>query len=243
MSKIAIIAALENELKPFITGWKSTSITAQGRTVRLFERDDILVAFGGIGVIAARIAADAAYNHILRRYNERINLMISAGLAGSLVPELRVGYVLMPETIISESEDTTIETSSGIGVLLTAGAVAGLKHKQLFAEKYHAQAVDMEAFAVADVARIYNLPFIAMKGISDEFDFDLPPLGRFISDNGEFRIPAFVAYTALRPWTWRRAFHLSSNSVKASIQLCEALELTIKKYARTKTATGLIVNV
>src|SRR5205807_10294089 len=127
-------------------------------------------------------------------------------------PGTQVGHVLVPETIISESEDTKIETASGIGVLLTAGAVAGLAHKRLFAEKYHAQAVDMEAFAVADVARIYNVPFIAMKAISDEFDFDLPPLGRFITDTGDFRTAAFVAYAAVRPWIWMDVAELDRNS-------------------------------
>ena len=114
---------VQNELKPLITGWKHSEIRAQDRAISIFEKDDTLVAFGGIGVNAARIAADAAYNYA----NRSVSLMISAGLAGALVPELRVGHVLVPETIISESEDTNIETASGIGVLLTAGAVAGRK--------------------------------------------------------------------------------------------------------------------
>src|SRR5205823_8077584 len=105
------------------------------------------------------------------------------------------------------------------------------------------QAVDMEAFAVADVARIYNVPFIAMKAISDEFDFDLPPLGRFITDRGDFCMAAFVAYAAIRPWIWPTVMRLNKNSQLAIKQLCNALEQTIEKYARTKTASGLTVGV
>ena len=129
-----------------------------------------------------------------------------------------------------------------MGTLVTVGAIAGAAHKKLFAEKYHAQALDMEAFSVADVARIYNVDCIAMKAISDEYDIDLPPLGRFVTDSGDFRTAAFVAYAAIRPWIWPTVARLNKNSDLAIKQLCAVLEQTIARYARTKTTTGLIVN-
>src|SRR4051812_38988487 len=210
----------------------------QNRTIRIYEKDDTLIAFGGIGGNSARIAADAAYSHAQRN----VSLMISAGLAGALVPELKVGDVFIPESIIGDSDNNTIETASGMGTLVTVGAIAGAAHKKLFANKYHAQAVDMEAFAVADVARIYNVPCIAMKAISDELDFDLPPLGRFVTDTGDFRTGAFIAYAAVRPWIWPAVARLNKNSNLAIDRLCVALDQTVKRYARTKTTTGLIVN-
>src|SRR4051812_41316937 len=210
----------------------------QNRTIRIYEKDDTLIAFGGIGGNSARIAADTAYSHADRN----VSLMISAGLAGALVPELKVGQVFVPEVIIGDSDNNEIETASGMGKLVTVGAIAGAEHKKLFAAKYHAQAIDMEAFSVADVARIYNVPCIAMKAISDEYDFDLPPLGRFVTDTGDFRTIAFVAYAAVRPWIWPTVIRLNKNSNLAIKRLCAVLEQTIAKYARTKTATGLIVN-
>lgn len=235
MAKIAIVAALERELAPLISGWQRTDVRAQNRTIRIFERGETLIAFGGIGGNSARIAADAAYTHAGRN----LSLMISAGLAGALVPELKVGHVFIPKLIIGDSDNNEIETSSGKGTLVTAGAIAGLEHKRLFAAKYHAQAIDMEAFAVADVARIYNVECIAMKAISDGSDFDLPPLGRFVTDTGDFRTGSFIAYTMVRPWTWRRVLQLGSNGALATKQLCSVLQKTIAEYQRT----GLIVNV
>jgi hypothetical protein len=158
------------------------------------------------------------------------------------VPQLKVGHVFIPELIIGDSDNNMIETASGMGTLVTVGAIAGAAHKKLFAEKYHAQALDMEAFAVADVARIYNVDCLAMKAISDELDFDLPPLGRFVTDSGDFRTGAFIAYAAVRPWIWRTVMRLNKNSDIAIQQLCTALDQTLKRYARTKTTTGLIVN-
>src|SRR6059058_1666049 len=106
MGKVAIVAALERELSPLIPGWKRTQVRAQNRTIRIFERNDTLVAFGGIGGNSARIAADAAYNHAHRD----VTLMISAGLAGALVPQLKVGQVFIPELIIGDSDNNMIET-------------------------------------------------------------------------------------------------------------------------------------
>src|SRR3954468_908345 len=228
MPKIAIIAALERELAPLTQAWARTEVRAQNHTIRIYEKDNTLIAFGGIGGNSARIAADAAYAHAGRN----VSLFISAGLAGALVPELKVGDVFVPELIIGDSDNNMIETASGMGTLVTVGAVAGAAHKKLFAEKYHAQALDMEAFSVADVARIYNVPCIAMKAISDEYDFDLPPLGRFVTDAGDFRTAAFVGYAAVRPWIWPTVIRLSKNSQIAITRLCSVLEQTIKKYAR-----------
>jgi nucleoside phosphorylase len=238
MPKIAIIAALERELAPLTQAWARTEVRAQNHTIRIFEKDNTIVAFGGIGGNSARIAADAAYAHAGRN----VSLFISAGLAGALVPELKVGHVFIPELIIGDSDNNMIETASGMGTLVTVGAIAGATHKKLFAEKYHAQALDMEAFVVADVARIYNVDCLAMKAISDELDFDLPPLGRFVTDSGDFRTGAFIAYAAVRPWIWRTVMRLNKNSDIAIQQLCTALDQTLKRYARTKTTTGLIVN-
>jgi adenosylhomocysteine nucleosidase len=235
MPEIAIIAALERELAPLISGWQRTDVRAQNRTIRIYEKDNILVAFGGIGGNSARIAADAAYNHAQRS----VSLFISAGLAGALVPDLKVGQVFIPKLIIGDSDNNEIETPSGTGTLITVGAIAGAAHKKLFAAKYHAQALDMEAFAVADVARIYNVDCIAMKAISDELDFDLPPLGRFVTDSGDFRTAAFIAYAAVRPWLWPTVLRLNRNSDIAIKQLCSVLQKTIASYSRT----GLIVNV
>ena len=66
--------------------------------------------------------------------------------------------------------------------------------------------------------------------------------GPSLIPSGDFRTSAFVAYAAIRPWLWPTVMRLNKNSDIAIKQLCTALEQTIKRYARTKTTTGLIVN-
>jgi hypothetical protein len=228
--KLAIIAALEREIAPLVKGWKTISVDSQRRTIKIFEKNNALIACGGIGGISARIATDAVWRHA----NGNIGLFISAGFAGALVPELKVGDIFEPATIIGDSDNNSIDTAEGKGKLVSAGAIAGIEHKRIFAGNYQAQAVDMEAFAVADVARVYNVPCIAIKVISDEYDFPMPPMGRFVADSGEFNTAGFVAYTLVRPWLWPTVVKLGSNSALATKRLCEALNKKFEQHSQVK---------
>src|SRR5438309_3788777 len=82
----------------------------------------------------------------------------------------------------------------------------------------------MEAAAVAHGAQARGVPFAAYKVISDEFDFDLPPLERFVTPRGQFRTGSFVLFAALRPWLWSNLVRLKVNSDKAAESLCHWLE-------------------
>jgi adenosylhomocysteine nucleosidase len=227
MSKIAIIAALDREIADFVRGWKRADIQCSMRTVRLYESDNGIVAVAGIGAVSARVAADTAY----KRANGAISQFVSAGLAGALTPEWKVGDVFRPATIIDEADDVSIPTSDGAGTLITAGTIADEQVKRIFAAKHIAQAVDMEAYAVADVARIYKVPFTAIKVISDELNFPMPPLGRFLTDRGEFRTGAFTMYVALRPWLWPTVVKLGSNSARATQVLRRELGALVAQSA------------
>jgi hypothetical protein len=95
----------------------------------------------------------------------------------------------------------------------------------------------MEAFAVADVARVYNVPCIAMKVISDEYDFPMPPMGRFVADSGDFNIASFIGYAAVRPWLWPTVIKLGANGSIATKSLCEALKKLIATSAEQNIET------
>jgi adenosylhomocysteine nucleosidase len=94
--------------------------------------------------------------------------------------------------------------------------------KLKLARAYGAQAVDMEAAAVARGAQARGVAFGAYKVISDDSDFEIPAMDRFIRE-GKFRALAFVIYTAIRPWLWRRVIRLARNSSRAAETLCRWL--------------------
>ena len=60
MPKIAIVAALEREVSALIKNWNRIQREHEGRSFTFFERGDTVVVCGGIGVQAARRAAEAA---------------------------------------------------------------------------------------------------------------------------------------------------------------------------------------
>ena len=230
MKKIALIVALERELRPLVKCWRSTTVTHEGREFTFYESDYAIAVCSGIGPEAARAAAEA----IIAQHSP--DLLISAGVAGSLVPELHVGETIFPTTVIDTQDGSRHETAihdAPLGktplartVLASYPEIAGAAQKQQLAKSYGAHAVDMEAAAVARAAQVHGLPFLAVKAISDELDFELPDMSRFIC-SGQFQTTRFLPYVAIRPWLWLRVFRLARNTRIASENLCAWLRESV----------------
>jgi adenosylhomocysteine nucleosidase len=215
--RIAIVAALEREVLPLVRGWRAVQEARNGRRFKFFENNAVVVVCGGIGPDAVRRAAEAA---IARYAPERI---YSAGFAGALTPELKVGNVLRPACVVNAGDGSSVTLDGGEGVLVTFGAIAGPEQKKKLSEAYSARAVDMEAAAVAQAAQARGVRFAAIKVISDEIDFAFPSMERFVAATGEFSEWKFALFAALRPWLWPRVAKLLRNSTRASRVLCDRL--------------------
>jgi nucleoside phosphorylase len=226
MKNLILIAALDREIAPLVKGWETAEVTSQNRRVKIHRSDSAIAAVAGIGVINARIAAGAAYEFAKGDAAQ----FISVGLAGALIPEFGVGEIFIPKLIIDDVDGGRIETASGEGTLVTASRVADPASKRGMASRHIARAVDMEAYAVADVARVYGVPFTAVKAISDTLDFPMPPLSRFISDSGQFNTAGFALYVALRPWLIRTVLTLGKNSATATERLTAYLQQMIQQH-------------
>ena len=216
--KLAIIAALEREVRSLIKDWRIVKREHEGRRFKFFERDSTVVICGGIGSEAARRAAEATFNF----YHPA--LILSVGFAGALDPTLKVGNIFQPRFVIDVKEGSRVETRAGTGMLLTISGIAGAEQKAKYLKDYGAAAIDMEAAAVARTAQLHSIPFMAVKAISDEYNFDLPPMDGFVTPDGQFRTAAFAAFIAIRPWLWAGTMRLARNSEKASRALCSWLE-------------------
>ncbi len=217
--KLAIIAALEREVRPLVKGWRGVNRHYDGREFRFFESNNTVLVCGGIGADAARRATEA----IIELYHPEF--IQSVGFAGALDSKLKVGNIFIPGCVIDARDGSRVETGAGTGILLTAPSVAGSAGKSKFAEIYRANAIDMEAAAVARVAQSHGIQFNAVKSISDENDFEMPPTERFIADDGQFRTQAFAGFVAVRPWLWVKAARLARNSTKAAKALCSWLSI------------------
>jgi len=212
------VTALEREVHQLIRRWRNNSRKYDGRNFRFYENDLAVLVSGGIGAAAARRACEA----VIKLYQPR--LVISAGFAGALDPHLEVGHILTPGLVIDANDSSRTEVGSGNGVLVSFNAVADAKQKLKLEKAYRADAVDMEAAAVARGAEAHGIPFVAVKAISDEAGFEMPSLDKFIAGDGQFQVARYVLFAAVRPWLWPGVIRLRANTQKASSALCLALE-------------------
>ena len=218
MSRVAIVAALEREVRPLVKHWRVSETEHGGRRFRFFENNEFVLVCGGIGADAARRAAEAVI--VLCGPS----VVCSAGYAGALDPRLRVGDVICPGRVVNAGDGSSVQIAGGGGILVSYPVVATPAQKVKLRESYQAQAVDMEAAAVARAAEARGVGFSALKVISDEFDFEFPPTDRFVDSEGRFHEMRFAAYAAVRPWLWVSVMRLARNSGCASRILCDEIE-------------------
>jgi len=218
MIKVAIVAALEREVRPLVKNWRVVEREHEGRSFEFLEDGSkVVLVCGGIGLEAARRATEA----VIALYKPEI--VQSVGFAGALQPTLRVGDIFSPARVIDAKDGSRVNTDSGSGVLLTFASIASAGQKAKLAEAYGAQAIDMEASAVATSARSHGVRFAVTKVISDEFDFAMPALDRFVSSDGQFHSGRFLGFVGVRPWLWAKVIRLARRSHKAAKTLCHEL--------------------
>jgi len=230
--KIAIVAALEREVWPLVKNWHSIRKEYDGRSLKFFEKGDVVVVCGGIGGEPARRAAEA----VIALYDPA--LVISAGFAGALDPTFEVGQTFTARQVIDARDGSHIDWGSGNGVLISFSEVADVEQKAKLRRAYGAHAVDMEAAAVARSAEVHGVRFLACKVISDSSASSLPPLTRFASSDGKFHTLKFLAHIAVRPWLWARVQKLASDSSvaagKLSVALAEASQAQVSEKVLTR---------
>jgi nucleoside phosphorylase len=221
MPKIAIVAAMEREVSELIKDWARVQSEHQGRQFTFFEHDDIVCICGGIGMLAARRAAEA----VIALYCPAS--IQSVGFSGALDTRLHVGDILTPALVLDARDGSRTPIEGGNGTLITFMEVANAAQKEKLGTAYAAQAVDMEAAAVASAAAVHGIAFSATKVISDEVDFKIPDSSRFITSDGRFRTAGFALFAAIRPWLWMQVAKLALNSRQAAHALALHLQQTI----------------
>ncbi len=211
---VAVVVAMRREVAPLLIGHRPTAIGG----VEYFELESAVIAVGGIG----KVAAERAANALIEKYSPGV--LVSAGVAGALTDALKVGDVVHARGVVDVGAGERFAADGEAGTIATVSSVSGPDEKRLLAQRWHADVVDMEASAIAQVARENGIEFAALKAISDELDFEMPPVGQFVNAAGEFQILRFAAYLALHPKWWGAVRKLNVASGQASVNLTKALQ-------------------
>lgn len=239
MNGIVIIAAIEREVQPLVRGWRRSWISDGARRFLVFENDEHVVVISGIG----RANAEAAGRAAISQYQP--DLLVSAGLAGALIRSLKAGSVVTPNVVVDATDGTEyrcVTEAGGVvggGVLVSAAEITGIDDKQKLVERFHGLIVDMEAAGVARAAQEAGIGFRCVKAISDEADFVMPPLARFVDAAGNFQSGRFAAWAAVRPWWWAIVVMLGRNTSKAVRAVCEWLEKNMRATAASAEVVRL----
>jgi len=171
--------------------------------------DGTLLAVAGMGCRAATLGARAAVG-------AGACALVSWGMAGGLDPSLSAGAIVLPSEVVgldgrSQSAapqwrarmSATIATLAAVagGKLLTSPkAVGSVVDKAELFRATGAAAVDMESFAIAEVAADHGLPFLAMRVIVDTATDTLPPVVAAAADEeGRLRVRRLLGALARAP--------------------------------------------
>jgi adenosylhomocysteine nucleosidase len=137
----------------------------------LGRRTNVLIARVGMGEAAAADNTETLFQYF------KLKALILAGYGGALVPPLTVGQVVVSSNLSSEAVLGFLRMLSGFDFasFATIDEVVGTPAaREEVARASECQVADMETEAVANIVITRQIPFLAVRAISDDFQHVLP---------------------------------------------------------------------
>jgi adenosylhomocysteine nucleosidase len=205
---IVIFGAIRQEIQGLIRRMNITDKLVHS-SFEIYEgtiggKESVIVRTG-IGEEKAALAAEYTLSHY------PINLMISTGVCGGLNDKSKIGDFILYSAIKSDDETanilnsdvnllstfeiklTKVGQSHVAGIGLTVKKVCTLPDfKRELGRRFNADAIDMESYALARIARNNNIPFIIIRPILDTVCEDLTVLERVTT---KYRVIPFHVFT------------------------------------------------
>jgi adenosylhomocysteine nucleosidase len=188
----------------------------------------VAVVAGGPG----RHNAQAATELLLSGHRPR--LIIAAGFAGALDPDLKRNDLVLPEQII-DREGLCLEAEKpaslaaalvhSTGRLLTVDhVVVSASQKAELRAAYQADAVDMETSAVAAACRDKRVRFLAVRVISDDAHTDLPrEVAGMMTKGASYGVGRALRAVWQRPSSIKDFWSLYEHAIEAADRLAKGL--------------------
>ncbi len=203
---IAILSALWDEIEK-LTKELHPAEEGRAKDVRyklgsLYGRR-VLLGQTGVGIKRARTGV----SYIIQKYKPGI--IIYAGLGGALSPELRVGDIVVGESIISlmKGEKRELFTDfPDVGnecrkadILTENRFINDPEAKRRLYEESGAMVVDMETWGVLEASLQSRTPVVSVRSVSDEAWELLPDMGAIYNDAGKFDLGKSLPYFLSNP--------------------------------------------
>jgi nucleoside phosphorylase len=131
----------------------------------------VLIARIGMGESAAADNTGTIFQHF------KLRAFVLSGYGGALVPPLKIGQVLVSNNYTSENVLGFLRMLSGFDFanFCTIDQVIGTpEEREAYALETEGQVCEMETKIVAELVSENQIPFLAVRAISDEFENILP---------------------------------------------------------------------
>ena len=194
---------------------------------------EVVLTLSGIGEEKASRAAQALLD------NFPLKTLICIGIAGALHPTLEIGDIVIGKRVFSQTSAQRFLTSDEklveaavrscdhlryrffLGDILTVSRIidSSTEKREIYQDT-QALAVEMETVAVAHWAMQKEIPFLALRSISDGADYifkvDIP---RVTDDEGELNPRKVLCYLLRHPTALIGLWQMKQNITKATEHL------------------------
>ena len=189
------------------------ALEIERRALAGLERPGVEIHVSGMGADAARALGERLTQRPLRA-------VIATGFCGALVPRLEVGSVIVAERVVHENTGDVFEADNLMlaaaegrrGTLVSAREVARTPADRAALQGL---AVDLESAALARAAREADVPFIAIRAVSDRFRDRIPDILDMLDHVGRPDRRALVMFAARHPREIRRLVRLGRSAKRA----------------------------
>lgn len=117
------------------------------------------------------------------------------------------------------------------GCLMVDGLVSDPQEKQRLGQQYAVQVIDMESYALADVAADRNIPFLALRAISDDMNEALPSFSLYVRPDGKIHWPSAITRWIAHPNDMLRLLGMARHIRRAQNSLSEWLPGVISRIS------------
>lgn len=249
--RILVTFALENEFAP----WRAMrdfrpenmgNVETYGAKV---DGADVQVVVTGVGLRLAALRT----RDVLKLNGDSVEFVVSSGSAGAVRRSYVIGQVLAAREVKAEAPDAGSGTIGCSGALVSFAescgativnqfytserAIGTQEEKQYIGE--FADAVEMESFGVLSAAAESGVPGVAIRGVSDLADENLPlDMNEVFTDEGKVSVPRVLGQVARHPGAVPGLMKLGQQSKTAA----EALARFLDRYVTTVAERSAALN-
>jgi len=233
-ARVLVLAPMRSELRP-LQKKMSLKRSVSGQAAVYEGRVD------GVGVVAATIGVGPAIaSKTTRRLLEsfRVDRVVVSGIAGAVDLGLRIGEVMVPETVIDAETGAEYRTDR-LGAIEPAGTI--LTTSELITgpaevealRRRGVRAVEMEGSGVAEVCTQMGIPWTLFRSISDRADEGVvdDSVLAMLNEDGSTNVGAALRLIVARPGRLKNLMKLARDSQSAAGAAADATIAAIRTLA------------